>query len=52
VGSGAGLISGKGLAFVGQHFGAEVFTPVGALIGVTVSALIPTGGWHDIYRAK
>jgi hypothetical protein len=34
------------------NFGKEVGTPVGAVIGLTVGALLPTGGWHDIYRSR
>jgi hypothetical protein len=60
-GAGVGLIVGavsdsgcpKGGCFpVGKNLGKEVFTPLGALIGVTVGALLPTGGWHYLYRAK
>ena len=60
-GAGVGLIVGaisdgrcpKGGCFaVGKNLGKEVFTPLGALIGVTVGALLPTGGWYDLYRAK
>jgi hypothetical protein len=60
-GAGVGLIVGavadngcpKGGCFpVGKNLGKEVFTPLGALIGVTVGALLPTGGWHELYRAK
>jgi hypothetical protein len=29
----------------------EVFTPVGGLIGAIAGALVPTRGWHEIYRA-
>jgi hypothetical protein len=61
VGAGAGLVAGEihdhgcpasGCAFIGKNAGKEVLTPLGALIGVTIGALVPTGGWHDIYRAK
>jgi hypothetical protein len=31
--------------------GKEVFTPLGAIIGTVVGAVIPTGGWHEVYRA-
>jgi hypothetical protein len=31
---------------------AEGLTPAGALAGAVVGAVIPTGGWHDIYRAR
>jgi hypothetical protein len=60
-GAGVGLIVGavsdsrcpkSGCFAVGKNLGKEVFTPLGALIGVTVGALLPTGGWHDLYRAK
>lgn len=60
-GAGVGLIVGAvsdsgcpkdGCFPVGKNLGKEVFTPLGALIGVTVGALLPTGGWHDLYRAK
>jgi hypothetical protein len=31
---------------------AEGLTPLGALAGGVVGAVIPTGRWHDIYRAR
>jgi hypothetical protein len=31
---------------------AEALTPVGGLAGVVVGGVIPTGGWHDLYRAR
>ena len=34
------------------NLGKEVLTPLGALAGAVVGALIPTGGWHDVYRAR
>jgi hypothetical protein len=61
IGAGGGLVAGavfdhgcpsSGCAFLGKNAGKEVLTPVGAIIGVVVGALIPTGGWHDVYRAK
>ncbi len=30
---------------------AKVLTPVGGLAGAAIGAAVPTGGWHDIYRA-
>jgi hypothetical protein len=60
-GAGVGLIVGavsdsgcpkNGCFPVGRNLGKEVFTPLGALIGVTVGALLPTGGWHDLYGTK
>jgi len=32
--------------------GKEVLTPVGAIAGLIVGALIPSGNWHDVYRTK
>jgi len=34
------------------NLGKEVLTPVGALAGAVVGAVMPTGGWHDVYRAR
>ncbi|HET9178168.1 MAG TPA: hypothetical protein VFQ24_07405 [Terriglobia bacterium] len=31
---------------------AEALTPVGALAGGAVGGLLPTGGWHEVYRAR
>jgi hypothetical protein len=31
--------------------GKAVLTPLGAIIGAVVGVAIPSGGWHDIYRA-
>lgn len=30
---------------------AEILTPLGGLAGAAVGAVIPTDGWHDLYRA-
>lgn len=30
----------------------KVLTPVGAFAGAVVGGVIPTGGWHDVYRAR
>jgi hypothetical protein len=30
---------------------AEGLTPAGGLAGAIVGGLVPTGGWHDVYRA-
>jgi hypothetical protein len=32
--------------------GKEIATPLGAIIGAIVGAVIPTGGWHEVYRAR
>ena len=31
---------------------AEALTPVGALAGAEIGGLLPTGGWHEVYRAR
>jgi preprotein translocase subunit YajC len=56
IGAGAGLGVGaaadagcNGICFLGD-LGKEVFTPVGAVAGVLLGALIPTGGWREIYK--
>lgn len=54
VGAGAGLAVGAGVDCSTCWFpnlGKEVLTPLGALAGGVVGAVIPTGGWHEIYRA-
>jgi hypothetical protein len=35
-----------------KNLGKEGITPLGALIGAAVGALVPTGGWHEGYRIK
>ena len=30
----------------------EWLTPVGGLGGAIVGGFLPTGGWHDVYRAR
>ena len=59
VGAGVGLAAGAGIdhacvadCFLGHNIGKIVFTPLGASLGLGVGVAIPTGGWHDIYRAK
>ncbi|MGH9449677.1 MAG: hypothetical protein ACRD11_03965 [Terriglobia bacterium] len=66
VGAGAGLVIGRIPYFVtrncteGPAFNCgsppnphleEALTPVGGLAGAALGAAIPTGGWHDVYRA-
>jgi hypothetical protein len=34
------------------HLGIEMVTPLGAIVGTIVGAVIPSGGWHEIYRAR
>lgn len=32
--------------------GKEIFTPLGGVIGAIVGAVVPSGGWRDVYRAR
>jgi hypothetical protein len=59
IGAGAGL--GIGAALDGQsqntivplhHWGIAVGAPLGALLGAGAGALLPTGGWQELYRAR
>ena len=60
IGAGAGAGIGAGLdgSCTGScnnwfpNLGVEIFTPVGAIAGGIVGAVLPTGGWHEIYRAR
>jgi hypothetical protein len=50
---GAGSDSGcNGQCFLGDNLGKEVFTPLGAAVGLIVGVVWPTGGWSDVYRLK
>ena len=57
VGAGVGLgVGAAGDSSCGGNcffpkLGEEVFTPVGAIVGAGVGAALPTGRWHDVYRA-
>jgi hypothetical protein len=35
-----------------HNLGVYVFTPVGAIAGAIVGAVLPSGAWHEIYRAR
>ncbi len=51
VGAGVGLASGcSGLCIVSKSQITAVTTMAGALIGTAVGAVIPTGGWGEIYK--
>ncbi len=32
--------------------GKEIITPLGAIAGAIVGAVLPSGGWHEVYRAR
>ena len=57
IGTGAGLAIGAGVDSNGgagnwfPNLGKAVFSPLGALIGTVVGVALPTGGWHEVYRA-
>jgi hypothetical protein len=57
IGAGAGLGIGAALDRQSQNtivplhrWGIAVGAPLGALLGAGGGALLPTGGWHDVYR--
>jgi hypothetical protein len=60
IGAGAGL--GSGIAIDNDCFpnaivctgnkGKAILTPAFALFGAGIGALLPAGGWHEIYRAQ
>lgn len=57
LGAGAGLAVGAvaehnctGLCF--NHLPEEVFTPLGAIVGGIIGAVIPTGRWREVYRTQ
>jgi hypothetical protein len=64
VGAGGGLIAGAVTdaetchpnqllgCIGGKNLGKEVFTPLGALIGGLVGALLPSGRWRTVYSLK
>jgi hypothetical protein len=56
IGAGGGLAAGAGIdardnSSWFRNFGKAVFTPLGAIVGTVVGVALPTGGWHDVYRA-
>jgi hypothetical protein len=54
IGAGGGLAIGAGIDS-GDHgwfpnLGKAIVTPLGAIVGTIVGVLIPSGGWHEVYR--
>jgi hypothetical protein len=66
IGAGVGAGAGLGIGAAADHHkactglcvnilpngGKEIGTPLGAIVGGIVGAVVPTGGWHEIYRAR
>ncbi len=57
IGTGAGLAVGayldskEGSGNWFPNAGKVVFSPLGAILGTVIGVALPTGGWHDVYRA-
>jgi len=54
VGLGAGAASDRAEPdkWILPNFGKQLFTPAGAIVGTTIGALLPSGGWKKIYEAR
>lgn len=66
IGAGVGAGVGLGIGAAADHHksctgfcvdvlpngGKEIATPLGAIVGAIIGAVVPTGGWHVIYRAR
>ncbi len=57
IGAAAGLGVGAGIdancsSFCFHNLGKAVLTPAFAIIGLGVGALLPAGGWQEIYRSR
>ena len=57
IGAAVGAVGGLGVGAATDkpgsilpNVGKEIFTPIGAIVGALVGLIIPSGGWHDIYR--
>ena len=59
IGAAAGLAAGaaidndcsKGSLICTGNKGKAILTPVFGLVGAGIGALIPSGGWHELYRS-
>ncbi|HEY2015562.1 MAG TPA: hypothetical protein VGH38_18790 [Bryobacteraceae bacterium] len=57
LGAAGGLVAGAGIDHSAKdswfpNAGKVVLTPIGMIIGTVVGVALPTGGWHDVYRAR
>lgn len=60
IGAGAGLGAGaaidndcsKNSIICTGNKGKAILTPVFGLLGAGIGALIPSGGWHEVYRSR
>ena len=60
IGAGAGLAAGaaidndcsKGSFFCTGNKGKAILTPLWGLLGAGIGAVIPSGGWHEVYRSR
>jgi hypothetical protein len=58
IGTGAGLTFGAAIdahdndSGTFANLGKKVLTPVGAVLGLIIGVVLPTGGWFDLYRVK
>ena len=50
LGIGAGIDSGLG--GYSRNGGKEVATPAFAVVGIVIGALLPSHGWHEVYRGR
>jgi len=54
IGLGVGAVADRGNKndWILPNFGKAFFTPAGAVVGTTIGALLPGGGWKTIYEAR
>ena len=52
VGLGVGAAADASCGSFCRNLGKGVFTPAGAIVGLAVGALIPAGGWREIYKRQ
>ncbi len=60
IGAGAGLAAGAAIDndcsrnsfFCTGNKGKAILTPLWGLLGAGIGAVIPSGGWHEVYRSR